>query len=58
MSIVLKDIPDELRSWYQELLVTIEELKQHTHLGRQRPDLKPAGIRSWRVKRFSHWLIF
>ena len=46
MGIVLKDIPDELRSWYQELLVTIEKLKQHPHLGRQRPDLnRPASAR-------------
>jgi plasmid stabilization system protein ParE len=44
--------------WYQELTATIEELKQHPHLGRKRPDLKPEGIRSWRIKRFPRWLIF
>ena len=44
--------------WYQELTATIEELKQHPHLGRKRPDLKPEGVRSWRIKRFPRWLIF
>jgi plasmid stabilization system protein ParE len=49
---------DVAERWYQGLLDTIEELKQHPHLGRKRPDLKPADIRSWRVKRFPRWLVF
>ncbi len=44
--------------WYQELLAAMEELKRHPQLGRQRSDLKPEGIRSWRIKRFPRWLIF
>jgi len=44
--------------WYQALLDTIDDLSRHPHLGRERLDLKPAGIRSWRVKRFPRWLIF
>ena len=38
--------------------VTIEDLKRHPHLGRERLDLLPNGIRSWRIKRFPRWLIF
>ena len=44
--------------WYQSLLITLEDLKRQPYLGRERRDLKPAGIRSWRVKRFPRWLIF
>jgi plasmid stabilization system protein ParE len=44
--------------WHEELSATIEELKQHPYLGRKRSDLKPEGIRSWRMKRFPRWLIF
>jgi toxin ParE1/3/4 len=44
--------------WYQELLAAIEQLEQHPYLGRERSDLKPEGIRSWRLKGFSRWLIF
>ncbi len=44
--------------WYQSLLATMTDLKRHPHLGRERQDLKPRGIRSWRVKGFPRWLIF
>jgi plasmid stabilization system protein ParE len=50
--------PEVAERWYQSLVVTIDDLKRHPHLGRERHDLKPAGIRSWRVKRFPRWLIF
>lgn len=50
--------PEVAERWYQSLLATIDDLKRHPHLGRERLDLKPAGIRSWRVKRFPRWLIF
>jgi plasmid stabilization system protein ParE len=49
---------DVAERWYQELLATIEDLERHPHLGRKRPDLKPEGIRSWRIKQFPRWLIF
>ncbi len=50
--------PGVAERWYQSLLATIDDLKRHPHLGRERRDLKPAGIRSWRVKRFPRWLVF
>jgi plasmid stabilization system protein ParE len=50
--------PDVAERWYQSLLATMEDLMMHPHLGRERHDLKPAGIRSWRVKRYPRWLIF
>jgi plasmid stabilization system protein ParE len=39
-------------------LETIAELERHPFLGRQRPDLKGKGIRSWWVNRYPRWLIF
>ena len=50
--------PEVAERWYQSLLATMDDLKRHPRLGRERRDLKPAGIRSWRVKRFPRWLIF
>ena len=50
--------PEVAERWYQAVLATIEDLKRHPHLGRERSDLRPKGIRSWRVKRFPRWLIF
>ncbi len=44
--------------WYQAVLATIEQLRRHPGLGRPRLDLKPQGIRSWRVKGFERWLVF
>ena len=49
---------DVAEQWYQALCATIEDLKRHPHLGRERLDLIPNGIRSWRIKRFPRWLIF
>ena len=50
--------PDVAEHWYQSLLATIADLKRHPYLGRKRRDLKPDGIRSWRLKEFPRWLIF
>jgi plasmid stabilization system protein ParE len=50
--------PEVAERWYRSLLATIEDLKRHPHLGRERQGLKPRGIRSWRLKHFPRWLIF
>ena len=50
--------PGVAEQWYQSLLATVADLERHPRLGRERRDLKPKGIRSWRVKRFPRWLIF
>ncbi len=44
--------------WSAAVWETIKELQQHPLLGRARPDLPFPGIRTWRVKDFSRWLIF
>jgi plasmid stabilization system protein ParE len=44
--------------WYEALLATIQFIEKNPHVGRERKDLKPAGIRSWRVRGFPRWLIF
>ena len=44
--------------WQKCLNDTIGDLLLHPHLGRIRSDLQPRGIRSWRIQRFSRWLIF
>ena len=44
--------------WHAELDETIQQLLRHPYLGRERPDLNPPGIRSWRVNEFPRWLIF
>ena len=44
--------------WYQALKKTIRFLQEHPFVGRERIDLRPAGIRSWRIKRFPRWLVF
>jgi plasmid stabilization system protein ParE len=44
--------------WYEALLVTVQFLKKNPLVGRERKDLTPAGIRSWRVRGFPRWLIF
>ena len=43
---------------YQSLMVTIQFIQKNPHVGRERADLKPAGIRSWRMGDFPRWLIF
>lgn len=50
--------PDVAERWYQSLIETMHDLQRHPLLGRERRDLKPTGIRSWRVKKFPRWLIF
>jgi plasmid stabilization system protein ParE len=44
--------------WYASLKSTIDELRRHPRLGRERTDLAPPGVRSWRVNRFRRWLLF
>jgi toxin ParE1/3/4 len=50
--------PEVAERWYDTLCATIEQLQKHPGLGRRRRDLKPDGIRSWRVQGFARWLIF
>ena len=49
---------DVSRRWHDAVWQTIESLQTHPQLGRERKDLKQPGIRSWRVKYFTRWLIF
>jgi plasmid stabilization system protein ParE len=44
--------------WYDALIVTIQFIEKHPFVGRERKDLTPAGIHSWRVRGFPRWLIF
>jgi plasmid stabilization system protein ParE len=44
--------------WHSAVWETIELLKAHPLIGRERRDLKHSGIRSWRVNDFTRWLIF
>jgi len=44
--------------WYDALLVTVQFIQKNPFVGRERKDLSPAGIRSWRVRGFPRWLIF
>jgi plasmid stabilization system protein ParE len=44
--------------WYYSLQDTLAFLQKHPLAGRERADLKPAGIRSWKISGFSRWLIF
>ncbi len=45
-------------AWYQSLKATIRQLERHPFLGRERKDLSPPGIRTWRVMDYPRWLIF
>jgi plasmid stabilization system protein ParE len=49
---------DVAERWYQVLVATIEFIKKNPYAGRERTDLTPAGIRSWRLGEFPRWLIF
>ena len=49
---------DVAERWYEALLATIQFIKENPYAGREREDLTPAGIRSWRVRGFPRWLIF
>jgi plasmid stabilization system protein ParE len=44
--------------WYDGLIATIQFIEKNPFVGRERKDLTPAGIRSWRVRGFPRWLIF
>jgi len=44
--------------WYESLLATIQFIRKNPHVGRERKDLTPAGIRSWRMGNFPRWLVF
>jgi plasmid stabilization system protein ParE len=50
--------PEVAEKWYDALLATIEFIEKNPLVGRERKDLSPAGIRSWRVRGFPRWLIF
>lgn len=41
--------PEVAERWYQALKKTICFLQQNPFVGRERTDLKPEGIRSWRI---------
>jgi plasmid stabilization system protein ParE len=49
---------DVAERWYEALLATIQFIEKNLHVGRERKDLRPAGIRSWRVRGFPRWLMF
>ena len=44
--------------WYDALLATLQFIQKNPCVGRERKDLSPAGIRSWRVRGFPRWSIF
>jgi plasmid stabilization system protein ParE len=44
--------------WYDALLTTIQFIEKNPFVARERKDLSPPGIRSWRVRGFPRWLIF
>ncbi len=50
--------PETAQRWYEAVCSAIEQLRKSPGMGRRRPDLKPKGIRSWRVKGFARWLLF
>jgi plasmid stabilization system protein ParE len=49
---------DVAERWYAALLATIQFISKNPYVGRERKDLTPAGIRSWRMRGFPRWLIF
>ncbi len=50
--------PEVAERWYDALLATIQFIEKNPYAGRERKDLSPAGIRSWRLRGFPRWLIF
>ena len=50
--------PEVAEAWYQSVRDTIRLLSKQPYAGRERKDLVPAGLRSWRVTGFPRWLIF
>jgi plasmid stabilization system protein ParE len=49
---------DVAERWFDALIATIHFIEKNPYVGRERKDLKPDGIRSWRVHDFPRWLIF
>jgi plasmid stabilization system protein ParE len=49
---------DVAERWYEALLATIQFIEKNPFVGRERKDLTPFGIRSWRLAGFPRWLIF
>ena len=49
---------DVAERWYNALVATIQFIEKNPLLGRERKDLSPAGIRTWRVRGFPRWLNF
>jgi len=49
---------DVAERWYEALQATIQFIRKNPYVGREREDLTPAGIRSWRMRGFPRWLIF
>jgi len=49
---------DVAERWYEALQATIQFVRKNPYAGREREDLKPAGIRSWRMREFPRWLVF
>jgi plasmid stabilization system protein ParE len=45
-------------AWFEAVKKTLQQLRKHPFIGRERKDLRPAGIRSWRVDGFPRWLMF
>ena len=44
--------------WFDALLVTLQFIEKNPLVGRERKDLSPASVRTWRVRGFPRWLIF
>jgi len=56
---LLKNTDAEVaRRWHEAVWETIEFLKANPEIGRERHDLRQAGVRSWRIRHFTRWLIF
>lgn len=49
---------DVAARWYEALQTTIYFIRKNPYAGRERQDLNPTGIRSWRIEGFPRWLIF
>ena len=49
---------DVAERWFDALIATIHFIEKNPYVGRERKDLKPDGIRSWRVHGFPRWLFF
>jgi plasmid stabilization system protein ParE len=53
-----KAVAEVAERWYDALLATVQFIEKNPFVGRERKDLSPVGIRSWRVRGFPRWLIF